>query len=114
MLFDAHLPGDVLTARDVADVRFFGVAGALCPLPERGAPVTAAQLFARAIRKGLNTICFTQARKLTELIHVWSQRLAPEMRRFISSSRAGFVPEERREIESALASIPAKPEIYTT
>jgi DEAD/DEAH box helicase domain-containing protein len=72
--------------------------------PPGGAPVTAAQVFAQAIRQGLNTICFTQARKLTELIHVWSQRLAPETRRFISSYRAGFLPEERREIEHALAS----------
>jgi predicted metal-dependent TIM-barrel fold hydrolase len=44
VIFDAHLRGDALTARDVADVRFFGVAGALCPLPEGGAPVTAAGL----------------------------------------------------------------------
>jgi DEAD/DEAH box helicase domain-containing protein len=72
--------------------------------PPGGAPVTAAQIFAQAIRQGLNTICFTQARKLTELIHVWSQRLAPEMRRKISSYRAGFLPEERREIERGLAS----------
>jgi DEAD/DEAH box helicase domain-containing protein len=72
--------------------------------PPGGAPVTAARIFAQAIRKGLSTICFTQARKLTELIHVWSQRLAPEMRRYISSYRAGFLPEERREIEGALAS----------
>ena len=72
--------------------------------PPSGAPATAARIFARAIRDGLNAICFTQARKLTELIHVWSQRLAPEMRRFISSYRAGFLPEERREIEGALAS----------
>jgi len=72
--------------------------------PPGGAPVTAAQVFAQAIRKGLNTICFTQARKLTELIHIWSQRLAPEMRRYISSYRAGFLPEERREIEAAMAS----------
>ena len=72
--------------------------------PPGGAPVTASQIFAQAIRKGLSTICFTQARKLTELIHVWSQRLAPEMRPFISSYRAGFLPEERREIERALAS----------
>ncbi|HZE20485.1 MAG TPA: Zn-binding domain-containing protein, partial [Desulfobaccales bacterium] len=71
--------------------------------PPGGAPVTASRIFAQAIRKGLNTICFTQARKLTELIHVWSQRLAPEMRRFISSYRAGFLPEERREIERALS-----------
>jgi len=82
--------------------------------PPGGAPVTAAQIFAQAIRKGLNTICFTQARKLTELIHVWSQRLAPEMRRFISSYRAGFLPEERREIEGALASGKMKGVISTS
>jgi DEAD/DEAH box helicase domain-containing protein len=72
--------------------------------PPAGAPATAARIFAQAIKAGLNTICFTQARKLTELIHIWSQRLAPEMRRFISSYRAGFLPEERREIERSLAS----------
>jgi len=72
--------------------------------PPAGAPATAAQIFARAIREGLSAICFTQARKLTELIHLWSQRLAPELRRYISSYRAGFLPEERREIEGALAS----------
>ncbi len=72
--------------------------------PPAGAPATAAQIFAKSIRANLNTICFTQARKLTELIHVWSLRLAPEMRRFISSYRAGFLPEERREIERSLSS----------
>ena len=82
--------------------------------PPGGAPVTASRIFAQAIRKGLNTICFTQARKLTELIHVWSQRLAPEMRRFISSYRAGFLPEERREIERALASGTMKGVISTS
>jgi DEAD/DEAH box helicase domain-containing protein len=72
--------------------------------PPAGAPTVAAQIFAQAIRQGLATICFTQARKLTELIHLWSQRLVPELRRYISSYRAGFLPEERREIEHALAS----------
>ncbi len=72
--------------------------------PPAGAPATAARIFAQAIRQGLSTICFTQARKLTELIHLWSQRLAPEMRRYVSSYRAGFLPEERREIERALVS----------
>ena len=72
--------------------------------PPGGAPTVAAQIFAQAIREGLATICFTQARKLTELIHIWSQRLVPELRRYISSYRAGFLPEERREIEHALAS----------
>ncbi len=44
MFFDAHLHGAALTARDVADVRFFGVRGALLPLAGRGTPVTAAAL----------------------------------------------------------------------
>jgi DEAD/DEAH box helicase domain-containing protein len=72
--------------------------------PPAGAPATAAKVFAEAIRRGLSTICFTQARKLTELIYLWSQRMAPELKRYISSYRAGFLPEERREIERALAS----------
>jgi DEAD/DEAH box helicase domain-containing protein len=72
--------------------------------PPAGAPSVAAQIFARAIREGLNTICFTQSRKLTELIHVWSLRIVPELKRYISSYRAGFLPEERREIEQAMAS----------
>jgi DEAD/DEAH box helicase domain-containing protein len=72
--------------------------------PPGSAPVVASQVFTQAIRQGLSTICFTQARKLTELIHLWSQRLAPELKRYISSYRAGFLPEERREIEGALAS----------
>ncbi|MCL4501002.1 MAG: DEAD/DEAH box helicase [Deltaproteobacteria bacterium] len=71
--------------------------------PPSGAPSVAAQIFAKAVREGFNTICFTQSRKLTELIHVWSLRLVPELKRYISSYRAGFLPEERREIERAMA-----------
>ena len=72
--------------------------------PPGNAATTASQIFAQAIRRNLKTICFTQARKLTELIHLWSQRLVPELRRYISSYRAGFLPEERREVEARLAS----------
>ncbi len=71
--------------------------------PAAGAPATSCQVFVQAIRQGLATICFTQSRKLTELIHVWASRQAPEMRRYLSSYRAGFLPEERREIEARLA-----------
>jgi DEAD/DEAH box helicase domain-containing protein len=71
--------------------------------PPGGAPSVAARVFAQAIDQGLATICFTQARKLTELIHLWAQRLVPSLRRYITSYRAGFLPEERREIERALA-----------
>ncbi len=44
VIFDVHLRGAALTARDVADIRFFGVLGALCPLEDRGAPTPAAEL----------------------------------------------------------------------
>jgi DEAD/DEAH box helicase domain-containing protein len=53
---------------------------------------------------GLKTIIFTRARKITELITTWVLNDAPELRHRISSYRAGFLPEERREIESRLFS----------
>jgi len=65
---------------------------------------SAAKLFVDCVRKGFRTIAFTQSRQVTELIHVWVSRLSPKLRKKISSYRAGFMPEERREIEQRLAS----------
>jgi len=41
VFFDAHLCAASLRPRDAADLRYFGVEGALCPLPEAGAAPTA-------------------------------------------------------------------------
>jgi len=71
--------------------------------PEISAAQMASRLFVQALKRGLATICFTQARKLTELIHLWAMRAAPELKSRISSYRAGFLPEERREIERRMS-----------
>lgn len=64
----------------------------------------AARLFADCLKAGLKTIVFTKARKITELIHMWTVDREPDLARKISSYRAGFLPEERREIERKLFS----------
>ncbi len=64
---------------------------------------SAAKLFIDCISKGFRTIAFTQSRKVTELIHVWVSQLSTDIKEKISSYRAGFMPEERREIEKRLA-----------
>jgi DEAD/DEAH box helicase domain-containing protein len=64
----------------------------------------AAEMFAAALKCGLKTIVFTKARKITELITRWVLQSNPHLKSRISSYRAGFLPEERREIESKLFS----------
>jgi DEAD/DEAH box helicase domain-containing protein len=64
----------------------------------------AARLFTKSLELGLKTIVFTQARKITELITTWVLQDAPYLKNRISSYRAGFLPEERREIEQKLFS----------
>lgn len=68
------------------------------------ASTLAAQLLTRAAQAGLKTIAFTQARKVTELIHMSVLRMAPQLAGRVSSYRAGFLPEERRVIEQKLTS----------
>jgi len=71
--------------------------------PEESPNFYSAKLFVECIRNGFRTIVFTQARKVTELIHLWVSQLSPEFRKKISSYRAGFMPSERRGIEKRLA-----------
>ena len=71
--------------------------------PEASPNFSAARLFADSVQSGFRTIAFTQSRKVTELIHVWTSQLSPALRQKISSYRAGFMPEERRDIEKRLA-----------
>ena len=70
-----------------------------------GSPYTlASRLFIRSVRAGLKTICFTKARKIAELIYAWVLEMDPSLLGHIAPYRAGYRPEERREIERALFS----------
>jgi DEAD/DEAH box helicase domain-containing protein len=62
-----------------------------------------ARLLAELVSGGLRTICFAKSRKATELIHRFaSERLDTETAARLSPYRAGYTPEQRREIERRL------------
>jgi DEAD/DEAH box helicase domain-containing protein len=64
---------------------------------------TASQMLEASMKRGLRTIVYTQSRKMTELISLWTRPRLGALANKISSYRAGFIAEERREIERKLA-----------
>jgi DEAD/DEAH box helicase domain-containing protein len=70
--------------------------------PWDSAASAACQLLEAALKRGLRTIVYTQSRKMTELITVWTRPRLGDLAGKLSSYRAGFLPEERREIEGRL------------
>jgi len=69
-----------------------------------GSPSGAAiSLLRAALARGLRTIVYCQSRKMTELISIWAAEKSGEFKSRISAYRAGFLPEERREIEARMA-----------
>ncbi|RUM33563.1 MAG: DEAD/DEAH box helicase [Desulfobulbus sp.] len=71
--------------------------------PLDSAPATASMLLQAAVHRGLRTIVYTQSRKMAELITMWAERRLSNPAGRIASYRAGFLPEERRNIEQQLA-----------
>ncbi len=71
--------------------------------PWDSAAHTASQLLEAALKRGLRTIVYTQSRKMTELITMWSRPRLGELAEKLSSYRSGFLPEERRDIERRLS-----------
>ena len=67
-----------------------------------GASQSAIKLLHSALARGLRTIVYTQSRKMTELIAIWASERSGYGDK-ISAYRAGFLPEERRDIETKLA-----------
>ncbi|EMS80062.1 DEAD/DEAH box helicase [Desulfotignum phosphitoxidans] len=103
-------PGDLCRRLTGLDVGVVDRAGAPAGKKEvvlmrgmDGAAQTAIALIHAALHRNLRTIVYTQSRKITELIAIWASQRAKKMRDKISAYRAGFLPEERREIETRLA-----------
>ncbi len=67
--------------------------------PDNSAHNQTSKLLAYLVKKGLQTLCFTLSRRMAELIADWSSgRTDAPVRAY----RAGYRPEERREIEKGL------------
>ena len=65
-------------------------------------------IFIYLMLKGIQTLCFTVSRKTTELIAMWAKKdmtqIKGKLAHRIAAYRAGYKPQERREIEEGLKS----------
>ena len=63
----------------------------------------AARMLATLVERGQRTICFAKSRRAAELVHRFAcERLDPATAAQLSPYRAGYTPEQRREIERRL------------
>ncbi len=75
------------------------------PRSRRSAMAEATDLFVDLVRNQRHTIVFSRSRKATELIYKWAKdRLDDPLADRISPYRGGYLPADRRRIETALFS----------
>lgn len=78
-------------------------------------PATCAiELLRKALALNLRTIVYCQSRRMTELLGIWLLESKDIPENAVSAYRAGFLPEERREIERKMASGELKAVISTS
>ncbi|TML97841.1 MAG: DEAD/DEAH box helicase [Actinobacteria bacterium] len=70
----------------------------------RSALGEAADLLADLLRGGARTICFVKSRRGVELLAKLASDVVPEYESAIAPYRAGYTPQQRREIEARLVS----------
>ncbi len=66
---------------------------------ERSAHRQASDLFVKSVNADLQTLCFAFSRKLAELTVMWAQGATHKN---LAAYRAGYLPEDRRQIEKSL------------
>jgi DEAD/DEAH box helicase domain-containing protein len=98
-------------ARALAGAEFRWIRGSGAPREGRhlllfqpaGSPYTTTlALLVHLIERGLKTIVFTKARRVTELLFEWLKQQSPKVASRVANYRSGFLAEERRDIERAL------------
>lgn len=72
--------------------------------PDQATSTCAIELLKRALALNLRTIVYCQSRRMTELISLWAGSESGEWQGKIAAYRAGYLPEERREIEANMSS----------
>ncbi len=74
----------------------------------RSANSEATNLLAELVSRNIRTLTFAHTRRLTELIYSYSRRrlaeVSPDLAKRIKPYRAGYLPQERRQIEQELFS----------
>ncbi|MDH3393577.1 MAG: DEAD/DEAH box helicase, partial [Desulfobulbaceae bacterium] len=71
--------------------------------PHDSAGFAASQMLEAAMKRGMRAIVYTQSRKMTELVAVWTKNRLGDQANKLTAYRSGFLPEERREIEAKMA-----------
>jgi DEAD/DEAH box helicase domain-containing protein len=64
----------------------------------------ASRLMAGLVERELRTICFTKSRRAAELVHQFTRDRVPHLAKRLAPYRAGYTPQQRREIEQRLVS----------
>lgn len=82
--------------------------------PEKSNSTCSIELLKRGLEQDLRSIVYCQSRRMTELINLWASSDAAEWKNSISAYRAGFLPEERRDIEKRMSSGDLKAVISTS
>lgn len=72
--------------------------------PEQSPSTAAIDLLKAALARGLRSIVYCRSRRMTELISLWAGSLSGPHAGKIAAYRAGYLPEERRDIEARMAS----------
>ncbi|MCL0046412.1 DEAD/DEAH box helicase [Dehalococcoidales bacterium] len=74
----------------------------------RSANSEASNLLAELVSSNIRSLTFARTRRLTELIYSYSRRrlaeVSPDLARKVKAYRAGYLPQERRQIEQELFS----------